>query len=199
LVTFSENVTGVATTNFSLTLTGSVSGASVTSVAGADNTNTRIVTVNTGTGTGTIRLNKSSNIGISDALGNSMVSGNFMSGQNFTIDKTAPTVSTITRAQPNNTNSATRAFTVTFSENVIGVTTSNFTLTTVGIASGTASITSVTGINNIRTVTINTGTNGPGVTHTLRLDKTSNAGITDALGNQMTSSNFTTGQTYSKP
>jgi len=53
-VMFDEAVTGVDTTDFVLTTTGTIAGASVVNVAGTGAT--RTVTVSTGTGTGTIRL-----------------------------------------------------------------------------------------------------------------------------------------------
>jgi hypothetical protein len=189
-VTFSEIVNGVTAANFSLTTTGGVTGAAITSVSGSGNT--RTVTVSTGSGAGTIRLNKSSSAGITDVIGNAMTSGNFNGGQSFTIDKIAPTVSSINRVGASPTNAASVQFLVTFSETVTGVTAARFTLTTVGVTG--ASITSVAGNGSTRTVTVNTGT-GSG---TLRLDKTSNTGIVDAAGNAMTSGNFTTGLPYTK-
>jgi hypothetical protein len=185
-VTFSESVTGVTSGNFSLALTGSVSGASIASVSGTGAT--RTVTVNTGTGNGTIGLNKTSNTGVTDAAGNAMTGGT-VTGQTFTIDRGAPTVSSINRAQGDPTNATSRTFTVTFSESVTGVTTSNFSLATTGVTS--ASISSVSGSGATRTVTVNTGT-GNG---TIGLNKTSNTGITDTAGNALTGGNVT-GQAY---
>jgi hypothetical protein len=54
VVTFSEAVTGVDTTGFTLTSTGTISGAIVAGVAGGPTVYT--VTVNTGTGSGAVRL-----------------------------------------------------------------------------------------------------------------------------------------------
>jgi len=51
--TFSESVTGVDKTDFTLTKTGTISGASVRGVTGGSTAYT--VTVNTGTGSGAIR------------------------------------------------------------------------------------------------------------------------------------------------
>jgi hypothetical protein len=84
-------VTGVDVSDFVLTSTG-VTGASIVSVVGADNTTTRTITVNTGTGDGTIRLDLADNDSIQNnqttplggvAVGN----GNFASGETYTIDK----------------------------------------------------------------------------------------------------------------
>jgi hypothetical protein len=66
-VAFSESVTGVNGSEFSLTTAG-VSGASVTGVSGSDSVYT--VTVNTGSGNGTIRLDISDSATITDLAGN---------------------------------------------------------------------------------------------------------------------------------
>jgi hypothetical protein len=97
-VTFNQSVTGVDTSDFALTTTGSVSGASVTGVSGSGTTYT--VTVNTGSGDGTIRLDLADDDSItnatSDPLGGSgNGNGNFTAGQVYTIDKTAPTIASV--------------------------------------------------------------------------------------------------------
>ena len=199
LVTFSESVTGGANSNFSLTTQG-VSGASITSVTGSGNT--RTVTVNTGTNSGgnthTIRLNMANGTGITDLAGNTL-SGTFpINGQTYTIDKTAPTVSSINRANANPTTAATVNFTVTFSESVTGGATSNFALTTTGTYSVAPTIVSISGTGTTRTVTINTGTNSGGGTHTIRLDMVNSTGVSDAAGNAVSNVPFTTGQSYTK-
>jgi uncharacterized delta-60 repeat protein len=88
-VKFSEVVTGVDVTDFSLTLTG-IKGAKVTAVSGTGTT--RTVTVSTGTGNGTLRLNVKDNDTIQDIAGNRLGgtgigNGNYMSGQIYTIRK----------------------------------------------------------------------------------------------------------------
>jgi len=84
LVTFSESVTGVASGNFALVTTGSVTGASITSVSGTGAT--RTVTVSTGTGSGTLGLNLTSATNIKDLAGNAMAStGLPFVGQTYTI------------------------------------------------------------------------------------------------------------------
>src|SRR5204862_228905 len=108
---------------------------------------------NSGTGSGTIRLDlKSSGTGITDTAGNAPSAG-FTSGEVYTIDKTAPTVSSIVRAGVSPTNASSVVFTVTFSENVTGVDSGDFTLTVTGVT-GT-SITSVSGSGATYTVTVN--------------------------------------------
>jgi hypothetical protein len=68
-VVFSRNVTNVTFNNFTVTATGAVSGASVSSTVGPLTGTTYTVTVNTGTGTGngTLRLNVSTGAGITPA------------------------------------------------------------------------------------------------------------------------------------
>ncbi len=67
-VIFAASVTGISTTNFSVTTAGTVSGASVSSASGSGTTYT--VTVNTGTGDGTLRLNVQNSTGITPSVTN---------------------------------------------------------------------------------------------------------------------------------
>jgi len=88
IVTFSESVSGVDVADFSLTTTGSISGAVVSGVSGSGATYT--VTVNTGSGSGTIRLDVADNDTIVDASskplgGSSAGNGAFTSGEAYTI------------------------------------------------------------------------------------------------------------------
>ncbi|MFL5807673.1 MAG: hypothetical protein ACJ8CR_38840, partial [Roseiflexaceae bacterium] len=90
IVTFSESVTGVDATDFSLTTTGSISGAVVSGVSGSGTTYT--VTVNTGSGSGTIRLDVADNDTIVDATANPLGgsgagNGAFTSGEAYTIHR----------------------------------------------------------------------------------------------------------------
>jgi hypothetical protein len=84
-VTFSEDVTGVDTSDFTLATTGSITSVSVTGVSGSGTTYT--VTVNTGSGNGTIRLDVLDDDTIVDAAGNPL-NGGYTGGENYTIDKT---------------------------------------------------------------------------------------------------------------
>ena len=121
-VLFSESVTAVDAGDFTLVTTGTVAGATITTVSGSGNQYT--VTANTGTGNGTLGLNLVDNDTILDTsanpLGGPGVNGNF-TGQSYTIDKTQPTV-TIAQAagQADPTNASPINFTVTFSETVTG-------------------------------------------------------------------------------
>ena len=139
-VTFSENVTGVDTGDFSVSQTG-ITGASVTGVSGSGDTYT--VTVSTGTGDGTLGLNLTDDDSIKNTMnsplgGAGAGNGNF-TGQTYTVDKTAPTV-TVNQAsgQADPANSTPVNFTVVFSESVTGFATGDVTLTgTAGAATGT--------------------------------------------------------------
>ena len=187
-VTFSEAVTGVDASDFALTTSG-VSG-SVSGVSGSGTTYG--VTVSGISGTGTLRLDlNSSGTGITDAVGNA-ISGGFTSGDTYTIDQTAPTISSIAATTPSNaspTNATSVTYTVTFSEAVTGVDATDFALTTSG-ASG--SVSGVSGSGTTYTVTVSS-ISGDG---TLRLDlKSSGTGITDQAGNAI-SGGFTSGDTY---
>ena len=83
--TFSEPVSGVNTTDFTLTKAGTISGASVTSVSGSGAT--RTITVFTGTGNGTIRLNIPASATINDLAGNHLASLPYTNGQIYTVNK----------------------------------------------------------------------------------------------------------------
>ena len=103
-VTLSGSVTGVTASNFSLTTTGAVSGASVASVAGSGSTYT--VAVNTGTGNGTLRLNVANATGISPAITNTPFTG----GTTYTITKSFtanPTLSVQGTGSPSGGNDVT--------------------------------------------------------------------------------------------
>ncbi len=192
-VTFNENVTGVSSPDFALTTTG-VTGTSITSTTQVT-PSTYTVTVNTGSGSGTIRLDVDDNDSIRDSLNNRLGgigndNGNYTSGEVYTIDRTAPAVSSIVRADANPTGAASVNFTVTFSENVTGVNNPDFTLNVSGITG--AAVTSTTQVTaSTYTVAVSTGT-GSG---TIRLDFVDNNSVTDSVGNA-TATGFTSGQSY---
>src|SRR6185369_2754329 len=86
-VTFSEAVTGVDISDFSLTTTG-ISGALITGVSGSGAVYT--VTVNTGNGSGTLRLDVADNDSIKDSTNNALggaglSNGNYTSGETYII------------------------------------------------------------------------------------------------------------------
>jgi hypothetical protein len=129
-VTFASPVTGISTSNFSVTTTGAVSGATISSLAGSGTTYT--ATVNTGTGDGTLRLDLTSSTSISPSVSNVPFTG----GEQYTIDKTRPAVAISSSAGTSGSTTSTSPipFSVTFPENVSGfvagdVTVTNGTLT----------------------------------------------------------------------
>jgi gliding motility-associated-like protein len=113
-----------------------------------------------------------------------------LSGSTYTIDKTAPTVSSIAATSALVTK-ATTTYTVTFSEAVTGVDASDFTATKTGtVTSGTIAVTPSS--SSVYSVSV-AGVAGDG---SLRLDLNgSGTGITDASGNAI-SGGFTGGSTY---
>jgi cysteine-rich repeat protein len=86
-VTFSQSVTGVDASDFGLTTTGGLSGASVTNVSGSGATYT--VTVGTGTGSGTIRLDVADddtiNVSALPLGGVGAGNGDFTNGEVYTV------------------------------------------------------------------------------------------------------------------
>ena len=168
-VTFSEPVLTVDTADFTVTATG-VTGTGVTNVTGSGAT--RTVTVSTGTGaTGTVRLDVNAPPTITDAVGNAETTG-FTTGDVYTIDRNAPSVSSVVRASANPTNAASVNYTVTFSQSVTGVDSTDFTPTMTGVTGATiGTVTPVSG--SVYTVAVNTGT-GDG---TIRLDVLNNGSI----------------------
>ncbi|MBI5307704.1 MAG: hypothetical protein HZB37_05065, partial [Planctomycetes bacterium] len=200
-VTFSEAVTGVNSSDFSLGMTGLLSGTLITGVAGTGTTYT--ITVDTGTGSGTLHLDLIDNDSIVDALSNplggaGLVNGDFTTGETYTIDRTTPLVVSIVRASADPAASASLVdFTVTFSETVTGVDGLDFSLINAGTTVTGASITSVAGTGTTYTITVDTGA-GPG---TLHLDLIDDDSIMDAFSNPLGGAglgngDFTTGETY---
>ncbi|HMM99089.1 MAG TPA: choice-of-anchor Q domain-containing protein, partial [Anaerolineales bacterium] len=185
--TFSEDVTDVDAGDFDLTTTGSVSGASIASVSGSGTTYT--VTVNTGTGSGTIRLDVLASSDIKDLANNALSGLPYTGGEEYTIDKTAPTV-TITRADANPTNAASVDFSVTFSEDVVNVDAGDFDLTTTGVPG--ASVYGISGSGNAYTVTVD-AVLGDG---TIRLDVSASSDIKDLAGNDLDGLPYEDGEVY---
>ncbi len=183
---FSEPVQNVGGADFGLTTTG-LTGASIFGVSGSGAIWN--VTVLTGTGSGTIRLDVLGTATINDVAGNALL-GPFTSGQAYDVDKTAPTVVSITRVNPNPTSANAVVYAVTFSEPVFGVGGADFGLTTTGVTG--ASIFGVSGSGTTWNVTVLTGT-GSG---TIRLDISGTAVIVDAAGNVITGIPYTSGPVY---
>ncbi|MBX3037140.1 MAG: trypsin-like serine protease [Anaerolineales bacterium] len=194
-VTFSKSVSNVDVSDFSLTTSG-VAGASISQVNGSGSSYT--VTVNTGSGDGTIRLDVVDDDSILDSFsaplgGVDAGNGNFTSGEVYTIDKTPPTVLSITRVSTNPSNMLNVSYTVTFSESVIGVDNADFTLSTSGVAG--AFVSNVSGSGNTRIVSVSTG-QGSGTIHLSFVD---NDSVTDLATNPTSSGLSGATYTINKP
>ena len=203
-VTFSEAVTGVDLSppfaDLTLSASAGIAGASITSVTPVSGT-TFTVSVNTGSGSGTLRLDVLDDNSILDSANNplggpNVSDGNFTSGETYTLDRNAPSVTSSLRAAPNPTPADNLDFTVTFSEAVTGVDAADFSLTTTGNLSG-AFVANVNGSGNTYTITVATGTGDGG----LRLDVLDNDSILNESGIPLGgpgagNGNFTTGEAY---
>jgi len=187
-VTFNEDVTGVDTTDFTAVGTGGVTGTSVTTVTPV-NAKVYTVTVNTGSGDGGLRLDVLNDGSIKDVMNLALGAG-FTVGEVYTIDRSNPFVSSITRTGSSPTNAASVGFTVTFSEPVSGVDIADFALITTGLG-GVPAVTNVSpnsGPASTYTVTASTGT-GDG---TIKLKLNDNNSITDAVGKTLAADPGTT-------
>ena len=120
-------------------------------------------------------------IAYSDNACNNSASNTLVLTASVIVDNTAPSATSIVPADANPTSATSVSWTVTFSENVVGVSASNFTPVPGGGLSG-ATVTSVIGSGTTWTVTASTGS-GSG---TLGLNLSSAAGITDRAGNALT-------------
>lgn len=199
-VVFNRSVSGVNAADFALAQGGAVSGAALGAVAGSGTTYT--VAASTGSGSGTLGLNLVDDDSIADsstgiALGGTGAANGNATGQVYSVDKTAPTVTSINRTDPDPTTSSFVSWTVTFSEAVANVDAADFQLAATGLAG--AVIGSVTGSGATWAVKANTGY-GSG---TLGLNLVDNDSILDAPGNALGGSgtgngNFT-GQVYTVP
>ncbi|WP_299048108.1 Ig-like domain-containing protein [uncultured Polaribacter sp.] len=184
-VTFSENVTGVDTNDF--TVDGSGVTGSITNVSGSGSN--YIVTVGSVSGTGTLSVDlKASGTSIIDASNNG-ISGGFTNGAVHTVDTVAPSITNITLNGSPTTNATSVNYNITFDESVIGVTTDDFTVDGSGV---TANITNVTGTGSNYVVTVSS-VSGSG---TLSIDlKATGTGITDVNNNNV-NGGFTNGAVH---
>ncbi|MBC7693248.1 MAG: hypothetical protein H7222_15900 [Methylotenera sp.] len=161
-VTFSEAVTNVNLSDFSVT-EGGVTGTSVTAIA-AQSSSVYTVSVNTGSGNGTLQLQLKAANGITDTLGNAMTTG-FSTAPAYIIDKTPPTVVSVTRSLAQPTKARYLTFAVSFSRPVSGVDVSDFVLSKTGntISSIVSSVSPASAVlvkNYV--VTVDTGTTDVG-------------------------------------
>ena len=177
-VTFAASVTGVDATDFSLTTTG-IAGASIGIPSGSGTTWT--VPVNTGTGSGTIRLDFTGTTGVTPN-----VSASYTSGEVYTIDKTAPTVSSVAASSLNGTYviGNTIGIAVTFSEAATVSGTPQLTLET-GTTDRVANYVSGSGTTTLLfNYTVQSGDTNSDLDYTSTSALALNSGtIKDAVGN----------------
>jgi len=175
-------VKNVDTTDFDVFTTGTISGAVIDSaVASAPFTNYN-VTVNGFTGDGDIRLDLSdreNDIVTRGTLlplgGPGTGNGDHTGDEVYTVDNTAPTVSSIALGGSSPTNATPNVtFNVTFSEAVTGVDAGDFALS--GTSSGTISLVSGSGSSYVVTVS---GVTSPSPSGTLGLNLVNNGTIFD--------------------
>ena len=180
-VTFSENVAGVDIGDFDLEIGGDLTGAAISEITGEDAV--YYVSITTGTGDGSLGLKLVDNDSIHDIAGNALVGDGVedgsLSGPAYDIDHTAPTVDSIARAGASPTSATSLVFTVTFSEDVQGVNSSDFTLVSTMTGS---SLYSVTGSGDTYTVTVLSGAGDAG---TVGLNLSDNDSIHDLAGNKL--------------
>ena len=155
-VTFTEAVSGVDVSDFALTTSGGISGASVTSVSGSGAD--YVVTVSTGAGDGAFFLYVVDNdtiVSVTDSValgGPGANTGNYFSRDTYTIDKTPP-VANIGAPSASITAHGPVSYTVSYTgADSVTLDPSKVILNTVGTANATIS---VTGTGNLtRTVTL---------------------------------------------
>ncbi|WP_299590008.1 cadherin-like beta sandwich domain-containing protein [Mucilaginibacter sp.] len=152
-VTLGAAVTGLSTSNFDLTTTGTITGASVSSVTGTGPAYT--VNVNTGTGDGTILLNVNNATGLLPGIS----SLPYTAGQSFTVDKTPPTLA-ITSDKAALKIGQTATITFTFSEDPLSTFAWDGATGDVVISGGTLGAISGTGLTRTATFTPTASTNG---------------------------------------
>lgn len=185
IVTFSEAVEGVDTTDFQVT-NGNVTDIQnlnpffIISVATALEGETTLSLLDDDS----IRNQQGITLG-----GNGAGNGSFR-GEGYTIDRTPPQVTSVVRASANPAIGATADFIVTFSEPVQGVEAGDFIPAQTNLA--LSMVTNLQNANPFYWVTVRTGA-GSG---NLRLDLLDNGNITDLAGNSLTNNNYTFGESF---
>jgi hypothetical protein len=165
-VFFSEPVNGIDTSaqggfkNFQLLTNGGISGAQVVSVkprlTDASSNTAYDVEVNTGSGNGEIVLRLIDDDSITSRVRGVPLNGS-VTGPNYSILKTPPTVASVERLGNSPTGNASANFRVTFTQDVAGVTKDDFVAAASGGIRG-ASVVSVTPVDaQTYTVVLNTG------------------------------------------
>jgi len=160
-ITFASPVTGLTGSNF--TLTGAAAAGSGIASPGTSNGGiTWNIPVSTGSTDGTLTLNLANSTGLSSAISTTLP----FAGDSITMDKTPPTVLSVTRLTPagQTTNLTTVVFRVTYSEpvNINASATNRYQVVAVNGSNIVGTVQSVSGTNgtNTRDVTVqlNSGT-----------------------------------------
>jgi hypothetical protein len=198
-VIFSEDVSGVTASNFSVTVvSGSVTNFGTLTVSGGP-TVYDVWTNNTITGEGEFRLDLTSITNIVDCASNGLT-GTYTSGETYIRDVTAPSVVSVVRQNPTTQyitgSTASTVFRVTFSEpiNASTVAAGDFTFTVVSGSISSPSISSVSQVNTTTwDVTVTGWTSSENAEFRLHVNAN---GVSDLAGNTGPTSAFTGGQTY---
>lgn len=184
-VIFDKPVKNVKQSNFSLTTTGSQTGATIDSITHPGDY--YLVTVNTvvADAAGTIRLDLSNPTGITDDDGNPLLESH-IGDELYQVDFIAPQVESILRHGPTDelTSADVLIWRVTFNEAVKGVTTSSFSVTATGGQTGAAVLSVSASEGEIIDVRMETVEDAAG---TVRLDLSSIGTIRDTAGSNLSS------------
>ena len=192
-VTFSEQVDNVDITDFEISGAGAGGSASISELT-TETANTvfdiKVSTIDT---EGELDLDFAAGQNISDFGGNAFA-GSITSEETYTIDKTRPTITSITRNSPTSeiTNASSVVFRITLSEEVTNAGTGDFELSGAG-GGGTAAVTAVStqALSTVIDVTVSTiDTDGE-----LGLDIFVFHSLTDEAGNSFAGT-ITTEETY---
>ncbi|MCV6637618.1 Ig-like domain-containing protein [Candidatus Albibeggiatoa sp. nov. NOAA] len=190
LATFSEDVTGVNSTDFSVT---GVTGGSISVTQNTASTyDVQISGGDLASANSTVGLNLNSP-SITDSVGNAVPNSEPSTDQTYSLDNTAPSTTSFTRKTPagTSTNADTLIFLATFSEDVTSVDNADFSVT--GVTGGTISVTQ----NTASTYDVQiTGGNLASLNGTVGLNLNSPS-ITDSVGNAVSNSEPSTDETYS--
>ncbi len=177
-ITFSESVTGVDTSDFAISGTGT---GSVSDISGSGSI--YIITVDVTSNSGTIGLDLvATNHDIIDSAGTALTDTSSDPDETYTIDAISPSLTSITRNSPatETTSETSLNFTATFSEPVTNVGPTDFVLSTdAGAGTGTITVSPVSASSYVVSVTVTT-------TGIINLDVASNHDITDTAGNDLT-------------
>ncbi|MDA1014323.1 MAG: Ig-like domain-containing protein [Planctomycetota bacterium] len=191
-VTFSESVTGVGTGDFIIDASG-VTGASVTGVSGIGTTFT--ITVNSGSNSGTLSIDFDfdSAGGATDLAGN-VTTADFTTGEAYTIDKTAPAITSIVRLTPATslTNADSLVFRATFDEAVLLVDAADFSVN----GTTTVTVTNVSMFSATQFDVTVSGGNLASFNGNVGLNLASGQNITDAVGNALPNGEPATDEVY---